>query len=59
MTARSPICRRGAIVTADAIHAACKALIEAGWLVMRARGGFQQKARGVYPVLVRLMELLS
>jgi hypothetical protein len=31
------------LVTADAIHAACKALIEAGWLVMPARGGFQQK----------------
>jgi hypothetical protein len=47
MTARSPICRRGAIVTADAIHA-CKALIEAGRLVMPARGRFQHKARGVY-----------
>jgi hypothetical protein len=45
--------------TADAIHAACKALIEASWLVMSARGGFQQKPRGVYPVSVRIMELLS
>ena len=47
------------VVTADAIHAACKALIEAGWLVMPARGGFQQKPRGVYPVSLRLMEVLS
>jgi hypothetical protein len=30
------------LVTADAIHAACKALIEAGWLVMTARGGFSR-----------------
>jgi hypothetical protein len=47
------------LVTADAIHAACKALIEAGWLATPARGGFQQKPRGVYPVSLRPMELLS
>jgi hypothetical protein len=46
-------------VTADAIHPARKALIEAGWLVMPARGGFQQKPRGVYPVSVRLLQVLS
>ncbi len=47
------------LVTADAIHAACKPLIEAGWLVMPARGGLQQKPRGVYPVSPRLMQVLS
>ena len=47
------------LVTADAIHAACKALIEAGCPAMPARGGFQQKPRGVYPVSLRLMQVLS
>jgi len=47
------------LVTADAIHAACTALIEAGWLGMPAPGGFQQKPRGVYPVSLRLMQVLS
>jgi hypothetical protein len=46
------------LTTAEAVHAACKALIEAGWLGEPAPGGFQQKPRAVYPVSPRLKEFL-
>jgi putative DNA primase/helicase len=46
------------LTTAEAIHAACKALIEAGWLGEPAPGAFQQKPRAVYPVSPRLKEYL-
>jgi hypothetical protein len=39
---------------AKAIHAACKALIDAGWLGKPAAGGFQQKPSGTYPISPRL-----
>jgi hypothetical protein len=42
------------LTTADAIHAACKALIEAGWLEWPASVGFQQRKR----VSPRLKEVL-
>jgi hypothetical protein len=51
--------RRFGLTTAEAIHAACKALIEAGWLTEPAPGGFQQKPRAIYPVSPRLLEMLS
>jgi hypothetical protein len=47
------------LTTADTIHDACNALIEAGWLGQPAPGGFQQKPRAVYPVSPRLLEILS
>jgi 5S rRNA maturation endonuclease (ribonuclease M5) len=47
------------LTTASAIHAACAALIEAGWLGQPAGGGFRQKPQGVYPVSPRLREVLS
>jgi hypothetical protein len=44
------------LTTADAIHAACKALIEAGWLGEPAGGaGFQQRGTKSYPVSPRLL----
>jgi hypothetical protein len=48
------------LTTADAIHAACKALIEAGWLGQPAGAtGFQQRGTMSYPVSPRLLEVLS
>ena len=44
---------------ADNIHAACKALVETGWLGEPAPGSYQQKPRAVYPVSPRLLENLS
>jgi hypothetical protein len=44
--------------TAKDIHAACAALIEAGWLSQPEAGGYQQKPRSVYPVSPRLLDLL-
>jgi hypothetical protein len=43
--------------TADAIHAACRVLVEAGWL-KEPRGGdaFQQRRRAAYPVSPRLKD---
>jgi hypothetical protein len=47
------------LTTADAIHAACKALIEAGWLCQPAGGTrFQQRGTVSYPVSPRLLEVL-
>jgi hypothetical protein len=47
------------LTTADAIHAACKALIEAGWLGQPSAGkGFQQRGKESYPVSPRLKEVL-
>jgi hypothetical protein len=47
------------LTTADAIHAACKALIEAGWLGQpTASKGFQQRGKEAYPVSPRLKEVL-
>ena len=43
---------------AETIHAACNALVEAGWLGQPAPGGYRQKPRAVYPVSPRLKELL-
>jgi hypothetical protein len=45
--------------TADAIHAACKMLVEAGWLGEPRTGGFQQRGRAAYPVSPRLSEALK
>jgi hypothetical protein len=48
------------LTTADAIHAACSALIEAGWLGKPAGGaGFQQRGTKSYPVSPRVLEILS
>jgi Protein of unknown function (DUF3987) len=48
------------LTTADDIHAACKALIEAGWLLQPAGGtAFQQRRTMSYPVSPRLLEALS
>jgi hypothetical protein len=45
---------------AKAIHAACAALIEAGWLGRPAAGSaFQQRGTKAYPVSPRLMEVLG
>ncbi len=38
------------LTTADAIHAACRLLVEAGWLREPAPGGFQKRARQAYAV---------
>jgi hypothetical protein len=47
------------LTSADAIHAACKMLIETGWLGQPAAGaGFQQRGAKAYPVSPRLMDLL-
>jgi hypothetical protein len=46
--------------TAEAIHAACKVLVEAGWLGEPLAGtGFQQRGRAAYPVSPRLAEALK
>ena len=46
--------------TAEAIHAACKVLVEAGWLLPPdVGGGFQQRPRAVYPVNPNLWGRLS
>jgi len=48
------------LATADAIHAACKELIEAGWLGKPTVGtGFQQRGTKAYPVSPRLMDVLK
>jgi hypothetical protein len=47
------------LVKADAIHGACKELIEAGWLGKPTAGTFQQRGSKVYPVSPRLMEALK
>jgi putative DNA primase/helicase len=48
------------LTTADTMHAACTALIEAGWLGQPAGGaGFQQRGTMSYPVSPRLLEMLS
>jgi hypothetical protein len=48
------------LTTAGAIHAACEALIEAGWLGQPAgETGFQQRRAKSYPVSPRLLEILS
>jgi hypothetical protein len=48
------------LITAETIHAACNALIEAGWLGQPAGGtGFQQRGTASYPVSPRLLEVLS
>ncbi|MCL2430492.1 MAG: YfjI family protein [Alphaproteobacteria bacterium] len=48
------------LVTADAIHTACRELIEAGWLRKPAGGtGFQQRGAKAYPVSPRLIDLLK
>ena len=48
------------LTTADAIHAACGALIEAGWLGETESGtGFQQRGTKSYPVSPRVLEALS
>jgi hypothetical protein len=45
--------------TAEAIHDACNALVEAGWLEQPPRAGGQQgRAREAYPVSPRLKEVL-
>jgi hypothetical protein len=46
--------------TAAAIHAACKALVEAGWLLPPGgESGFQQRPRAAYPVNPNLHAVLS
>jgi hypothetical protein len=46
--------------TAEAIHAACKVLVEAGWLGEPLAGtAFQQRGRAAYPVSPRLPEVLK
>jgi hypothetical protein len=48
------------LTTADTIHAACNALIEAGWLGQPVHGtGFQQRGTMSYPVSPRILEVLS
>jgi hypothetical protein len=48
------------LTTAKAIHATCKALIEAGWLGQPVSGAaFQQRGTKSYPVSPRVLEALS
>ena len=48
------------LTTAEAIHAACKVLVEAGWLgEPRSGGAFQHRGRAAYPVSPRLGEALE
>jgi hypothetical protein len=42
--------------TADEIHAACKVLVEAGWLMPAPRTGGVNRARAAYPVNPTLWE---
>jgi len=42
--------------TAEAIHAACRVLMEAGWLLPPPGGGFQQRARAAYAVNPNVFE---
>jgi hypothetical protein len=42
--------RLSGLTTADAIHAACRVLVEAGWLREPHSGGFQKRARQAYAV---------
>jgi hypothetical protein len=46
------------LTTAAAIHAACKALVEAGWLGQPPLVGFQQRRQEAYPVSPRLLDQL-
>jgi len=46
------------LTKADEIHAACKALVEAGWLGMPPKVGQQEKRREAYPVSPQLKEAL-
>jgi hypothetical protein len=46
------------LTTAEAIHDACKALIEAGWLGPSPGRGGQQRGREAYPVSPRLKDAL-
>ncbi len=45
--------------SAAVIHAAAAVLVEAGWLLPPAPGGFQQRARAAYLVNARVFELAS
>jgi hypothetical protein len=47
------------LTDAKAIHDACKALVEAGWLLPPAKVGFQERKREAYAVSPRLWEALK
>ena len=47
------------LTTAEAIHAACKVLVEAGWLKEPPSGTFQHRSRATYQVSPRLGEALE
>lgn len=46
------------LTKADDIHAACRALVESGWLGQPLKAGQQEKKREAYPVSPRLKEVL-
>jgi hypothetical protein len=46
------------LTTAEAIHGACNALIEAGWLGQPPTVGLHERKREAYPVSPRLKEVL-
>jgi hypothetical protein len=46
------------LTKADDIHAACRALVESGWLGLPLKAGQQEKKREAYPVSPRLKEVL-
>jgi hypothetical protein len=48
--------RLAGLNTADDIHSACKALVEAGWLLPSQRGHGNTRARVAYPVNPMLWE---
>jgi hypothetical protein len=54
------VVRLPGLSTADAIHSACRVLIEAGWLGEPLAGtGFRQRGRAAYPVSPRLAAVLK
>ena len=44
---------------AEAIHAAARVLVEAGWLIPPPRGAFQQRAKASYAVNPKVLETLG
>lgn len=53
------VVRLPGLVDAEAIHAACKALVDAGWLEFPARGSREGRARAAYAVRPELWATLK